>query len=160
MNEMIMRLSALSILCGTVMTVMPAGGCRKICNLLCTAAFISCLLSPLIEFDFEQYALESARLHETEAAFSQKAADTEDKLLRSVIERKYSEYILDKAMTLGISGLAVKLELRWDASGIWVPHSADFTGNWSLEQKTKLKTLIRDELGIPEERQHWNIDQH
>jgi len=157
MNDIVLQLCVLSIVCGFMMYLLPEGGCKTIGRVLCTSVLIICILEPVIEFDFESYALQSALLHETEAAFSANAKERRDNLNKTVIEQEYREYILDKANESGISEFDVKICSRWDEHEIWVPYSAEIGGSFSIEQKKELEAIIRDELGIPEERQIWKL---
>ncbi len=156
-NDIVLQLCVLSIACGFMMYILPDGGSKSIARVLCTCVLILCILEPVLDFDFESYAVQNALLHETEAEFAGKAKESLDRLNKAVIEQEYCEYILDKAKEAGISKVEVTVSSRWDTHEIWVPYSAEINGSWNLEQKNKLETIIRDELGIPEERQFWKL---
>ena len=155
MSDMVLQLSVLSVVCGALMSIMPQNGCRSALQILCAVALINCIVSPVLGFDFESFALESARLHEAEAAFSGKAVESRQRLDQLVIHQQYREYILDKASQLGLGELELELNTQWNEEGFWVPYSVEFRGCWEEYQQQKLKQIITDELGIPEERQQW-----
>lgn len=155
MSSIILQLSALSVLCGAILTLSPEGGYKHIIRILCSAVLINSILTPVIGFDFESFALESAKLHQVEASFAEDVSESKSRLNRLVIHQQYREYILDKALSLGMNDIEVEVFTQWHDDGLWVPYSLDILGRWDYSQKQQLQTLIRDELGIPEERQHW-----
>ncbi len=157
MFDTLLQLCALSVSCGAILCIIPDGGCRNVSRILCTAVLIICILEPLVEFDFDTYAVQSALVREHESAFAAEAKGIQDELTRSVIEQRYEEYILDKALELGISDIELKISTVWDVHEIWVPYSIELSGAWDKTQRGKLETIIRDDLGIPVERQFWNV---
>ncbi len=157
MADIVLQLCVLSIISGAVSYVIPEGGCKNICQILCTAALILCIIEPFQGFDFDEYAVQSALMHEYENKFLQNAQDSRNRLNKTVIELEYCEYIMDKAKDIGISQLDIELSTNWDTHEIWVPYSVDLKGSWSFEQRQKLTGIIEDELGIPEERQRWKL---
>ena len=85
-------------------------------------------------------------------------ADVEEKekqMLRAFIEQKCGAYILDEAEKMSIEGMDVKVRTKWIDEG-WVPWEASIEGTVTPEQRGRLSSVIDSELGIPEERQHWN----
>lgn len=143
------------MVCGAILTLLPEGGCKHIVRVLCSAALICAILEPVMGFDFESYAVESVKLRQMENVFKEDAGEISLRLNRTVIERQYCEYILDKAHELGLDSIEVTLDTQWHADGLWLPYYADITGRWDDSHKKRLEMLIRDDLGIPEERQHW-----
>jgi len=134
MSDLVLQLSALSMVCGAILTLFPEGGCKHITQVLCCAVLVSSILSPIIGFDFNSFALESAKLHELEASFSQEALESQSRLNRLVIQQHYCEYILDKASELGLEALEVELVTQWHEDGLWVPYSLDIFGCWDNSQ--------------------------
>lgn len=155
MSSAILQLCVLSVMCGFMMEIMPEGGAKTVCGILCTVVLIISILKPAMEIDFDVYALESARLFQLEESFSNDAKRAEDNLTKSVIQQKYCEYILCKAEDEGVGAIEVQIITRWNSDQIWVPYSCVIIGEVSTEQKRVLVDIIRDDLGIPEERQSW-----
>lgn len=154
-SELFLQLICVSLVCGAAICFIPEGGCKHICQVICTAALINSILTPFLDFDFSTYSIESAKLKEREFAFIQDATTATDNLNRAVIQGQYHEYILDKARELGLDELQAEINMQWSEEGLWLPYSAEIKGNWETAQMNKLKRLISDELGIPEERQQW-----
>lgn len=154
--DSVKQLCMLSVLCGMILTLTPEGGAKRIAELSCAAILVGIVLSSLRAIDFEDYALQNARLKEAEAMISANAEDAGNRLNRLVIEREYKAYIMDKASLLGIDDIEVTLEMRWDLSGIWVPQGAQLSADCSEDAKKHLSVILKDDLGIPFERQRWN----
>ena len=155
MSETILQLCVISVFCGVIMSLMPDGGCKTVGKMLCTCILIASVIKPLTDFDFETYALESAKLKEVEAAFADGVMESSERLQYMVIHEEYQEYILSKALLLGIDNPDVELELSWNNDGLWVPCSCKLSGEYTNEQKRKLSNILSADLGIPEERQFW-----
>lgn len=137
------------------MSIMPEGGSKTVARILCTCILIISIIKPLTDFDFESYALESAKLKEVEAVFAEGVEQSRERLQYTVIHGEYQEYILNKALLLGIADMEIELELQWDNDGVWVPYSCRLNGEHTKEQKIKLSNILSADLGIPEERQLW-----
>ena len=72
-----------------------------------------------------------------------------ERLNRLVIEQEYRAYILDKAQTMGEHLEDVSVGVRWDDGGFWVPWGAVYSNAVSED----FRDTVRNELGIPKERQ-------
>ena len=155
MADSILQLCIISVSCGAIMSIMPEGGSKTIGKILCTCILLISIIKPLTDFDFESYALESAKLREVEAVFADGAEQRRERLQYAVIHKEYSEYILNKAMLLGMLGPDIELELQWNDDGVWVPYSCKLDTECTNEQKRKLSNILSADLGIPEERQLW-----
>lgn len=158
MLDSVRSLCVLSVLCGALQSLMPEGGAKRIAGLLSTAILVITLLTPFKELDFDSFALQSAKLRETEEEILSGASDAEQKLDRLVIERECASYILNKAEELGIALASAEVDMRWDLEGLWVPYAAELSAECTQAQKDALGAFIQSELGIPYERQRWNGD--
>ena len=152
----IRQLCAMSLLCGAALTMAPEGGVKRVTEILCTAILVLTILSPLIELDYDDYALTSARRHEAETELFDRAENTGQRLNRIVIEQEYESYIMDKASDLGLNVSGVDIQVEWSLDGLWVPHGATISADGDKAVKEELGRILRDDLGIPYERQQWN----
>jgi len=155
----IRQLCALSLICGAAMSMTPEGGVKRVAELVCMASLVLAVLSPVRELDFETYAMETARLHEMEAALTQEAHQAEQRLNRLVIEQEYETYILDKAEELGIENVQAEIQVQWSLEGFWTPYAVIFKSSCTQEEKERLSRSIEQSLGIPYERQQWYADE-
>ena len=157
-SQSIRQLCALSLLCGAALSILPEGGVKRVAEVVCTASLIVALVNPLKALDMESYALESAKRQERETALISGAEATQQRLNRLVIEQEYEAYIMDKALELGLEGLAVDVEVQWSLEGLWMPYGASISGVCSQTGKEQLSALMAADLGIPYERQRWDSE--
>lgn len=157
-HQSIRQLCALSLLCGAALSILPEGGVKRVAEVVCTASLIVALVNPLKALDMGTYALETARLHEREAALTAEAEGLEQRLNRLVIEQEYEAYIMDKALEFGLEGLAADVEVQWSLEGLWMPYAANISGACSQTGREKLAALMTADLGIPYERQRWDSE--
>jgi len=132
------------------MSAAPEGSVKRIMSTVCAALLICAVLQPLKDFDIQQYALELAKIRETEAEILEQGGEMNNRLNRLVIESECESYIKDKAAAAGIE-TELKVLAQWSMEGIWVPHEVRL----SCAYNSDLAKLISSELGIPEERQTW-----
>lgn len=158
MFEGVRALCLTSVVCGAALSITPEGGAKKVAEILCAAILTVALLSPFKAFRFEDYALQSAKLHEAERQIIKGAEEAESRLNRLVIEQECISYIDSKAKELGIEQMNAVMEMRWDLEEIWVPWAVEIEAECSREQRENMSEMISAELGIPEERQRWNED--
>ncbi len=154
----IRQLCAMSVLCGAVLTLCPEGSIKRVTETVCTAVLLLALLSPIIGADIDIYALSAARRHEAERELLERADESGHRLNRLVIEGEYAAYIMDKAAQLGLTQVSAKVEARWDLEGLWVPNAAELSAAGEWWKREELQRIIRDDLGIPFERQQWYGD--
>ena len=57
MHGVIREVCALSVFCGLAMSIMPEGSVKRVAGVLCTAALLITVLTPLRDFDMDSYAL-------------------------------------------------------------------------------------------------------
>ena len=157
-HQSIRQLCALSLLCGAALSILPEGGVKRVAEVVCTASLIIAIVSPLKALDMDTYALESARRHDLESSLTADAKAAEQRLNRLVIEQEYEAYIMDKALELGLEGLAVDVEVQWSLDGLWMPYAVSLSGDCSQSGKEQLAALMTADLGIPYERQRWDSE--
>ncbi|MBQ9687188.1 MAG: hypothetical protein IJV41_11715 [Oscillospiraceae bacterium] len=158
MQNTLRELVMVSICCGAAMTLCPEGGIRQVLKLLCTAVLILSVLTAIKGFDFSVYALEQAKLTQTERELNENGKQAEARLNRRIVESQYNSYISERAMACGIQELRVEVETQWNLDGLWVPFGVTLTGHWDEGQRRLVQEILRDELGIPWERQTWISD--
>lgn len=155
MRGMLGNLILLSFLCGGAIFFCPPGGGKKILTLLCTAVLSLAILRPLLAFDMEAYALREAEVKSTEREILQNGKAGEDLLQRLALQERCERYIEQKAAAFGFSPLDAAVELQRGEEGIWLPFAATMRTDRAGEAAMMLQSLIRSDLGIPEERQVW-----
>ena len=155
MRQLLRDCIALSVVSGLALKLCPDTGARRVAALLSAVLLCLTIIRPLKDFDYDSYALQSARLHEAEEELTRNASDTAAKLDRLIMEERYAAYLSDKAAALGLDGIRIALQLQWELDGIWVPYAATVTGRWDDDGAARFGALLTSELGIPPERQYW-----
>ncbi|HPS75324.1 MAG TPA: hypothetical protein PLD83_02670 [Oscillospiraceae bacterium] len=154
LKNWLLALAGAAVVCSLAVTLTPEGRFRRITSLVCGAAMIAALISPLCRFDTAAYA---SGLAQYRAAAAQAAGDGEkisEALNRTYIQEQCEAYILDKAEKLG-ANVDVRITARWDTGGWWYPYSAQITGD-AGGGKSALTEAMEAELGIPAQRQDWS----
>ena len=76
-------------------------------------------------------------------------------LLRELIRSQTEELLTGRARQLG-ADLSFRVELcRDEAAGLDVPWSVEIRGTADEDSRSALAAFLRDEIGIPPERQRW-----
>lgn len=156
MDGLLRELCGLSILCGAALSIAPEGAVKRVLEILCSAALLTALLTPLKGIDLESYALQLAKYKEDEAALTAKGDEMNNRLNRLVIEGECNSYIMDKAKEKGVDVKEAEVELKWSTEGLWYPYSARIVSNAEGAEKAALIDALKSELGIPEERVTWS----
>ena len=154
-SDAILQLCAVSVICGLILTICPNGSCKSVMQILCTAMLICAIVEPIINIDFESYIEQSVKVGEIEDAFLLEIENVRENLSQTVMQEECCEYILDKAMELGLEQIEVKVTAEKDGKGVCLPYASEVIGRWCPEQKIQLEQMLENELGIPKERQTW-----
>ena len=155
-KDSVRQLCMLSVFCGAALSICPEGNVKKITSVLVTAGLILTILSPFKSIDFDDYALQTAKLSQREAELSADGAQISRRLNRIVIQQEYESYIMDKAAQLDLNILSLKVGVSWSTDGLWVPYSAEIAADTDEMKQRRLSGVITADLGIPAERQHWH----
>ena len=145
---------AACVLCALAERLMPPGPVKRAGSVTCGLVLLWAVLSPLARPDLmsgqawlEDY-LDSLEQRETELR-GQVNEGT-----KVLIEQEYAAYIVDKAAEWGITCTA-RVECRAGEEGLYFPETAAVTGSLSGEEQSRLSQMIREDLGVPEERQTY-----
>lgn len=160
MSAALRNVIALSVMGGAGLYLCPAGGPRRVMSLLCTAMIGAAILAPLRELDFDLLSLQEARLSSAEADILQRSRQSEALLQKLTLQKNCEDYIEEKGRSLGLTAVEATVELRWDREAeSWLPFSVRIRASGSKDDAERLRCQIRDELGIPPERQEWTPDE-
>lgn len=158
MHSALRELIALSLLLGLSLHLCPEGGVRQVLTILSAALLGLAVLKSVRVIDYDAFALDTAKLHEAEHTIDEAGERAAQRLERLYIEDEYAAYVQSRAERLGLSGLQVEIEVEWAYDGLWVPHASHITGSVGDAERAALARTLRDELGIPAERQYWHED--
>lgn len=128
------------------------GGAAAIGRILCALFVAFTVFTPLTQVRLSDVTFWLPDISaEADAAVAQGRL-TSDNALKECISQKLEAYILDKAAQYGVA-LSVRVELSDDAMP--VPKRVHLQGNVSPYTKTRLQSMIAEDLGIDKENQLW-----
>lgn len=145
-----LQLIAGALICGILLSIVPAGSCEKLLRLLCGIFLTVILLSPLtniqldLELDLFHDAIEEGR---RQAASGVKLARQER---LSIISQGLEAYILDKA---GQKGADLHVTVTLNENGL--PVEVELRGKSTEKTRQELTDMIAKDLGIAKENQRW-----
>ena len=145
-----------AVFCALATALCPEGRPKRVLRAACGVVMAAALLSPVAALDTEALPKAMARYSEAARRQAESAAESADRLNRTIIESECEAYILDKAAQLGLDGLWAEVTARWSDEGFWYPWEARLGRPES--GRAELERLIEAELGIPAERQSWEAE--
>lgn len=157
MKDLLLQLCALSVFCGLALGLTPEGSGKKATSLCCVLLLMISVLTAFKSFDYAGYSLDLARYREMGKELANQAEEQKERLSRHVIEQECAEYIINRAVALGVTDLRAEVSARWDSAGVWVPDSVRIIGTLQSNQRAELQALISADLGIDDEHQEWMI---
>lgn len=159
MREAVRSLISLSFFCGAALYFCPEGGVKRILALLCTAVIAAAALSSIKEFDFVALSLAEARLGSAEAEILQSGRESGDRLRMLFLEENCARYLERKADELNLELLGAELKIMAEENGELLPYSVAIRASGTEDSAEKLSRIIKEELGIPLERQAWTLNE-
>ena len=127
---------------------------KSVVSMLCGLVMLLTILKPLKVTNWYSYSdfFDEVNLDaEYASAFGQQQAQTE---MERIISEQTKSYIFDKAAAMGAQ-LDITVEIE-TVNNIPVPVAIKLEGSISPYAKTSMKEIIKNDIGIPEDRQEWN----
>ena len=150
----ILSVTAAAIVTAILLSLAGHGSMAGPVKLLAGIFMTLSVVSPVLRLDLPDPAawlLDYAASGQTAAAMGEEMADD---AAQAFIKSRTEAYILDKAALYGVS-LAADVTL--DDEG--VPVSVILTGAVSPYARNRLTKIIREDLGLGEEAQHWRSNE-
>lgn len=152
-RDYLLAISAAAILCGIVSRLLGKKGTpAAIGKMLCGVFLALAVMQPLSRFRpgiWEEFSFD---MEQTAAQAVEKGQVETKKAVAKIIKERCEAYILEKAAQMQTK-LTVEVFLSDD--NIPVPNGVRLQGAVSPAAKSRLQTLISEELGIPKEKQIW-----
>jgi len=159
MRAALRSLIALSLLGGAALYLCPEVGGKRIMKLLVTAVLVAAALEPLRTLDYDLLSVEEARLSSSEIEIRLDSERKTDRLKEQLFRQNCERYITARAQALGLNVKEIEIALTGDSEESLRPESARLRVSGGAEEMERLCRLMRDELGIPVERQVWITDE-
>ena len=109
-----------AVFCALATALCPEGRPKRVLRAACGVVMAAALLSPVAALDTEALPKAMARYSEAARRQAESAAESADRLNRTIIESECEAYILDKAAQLGLDGLRAEVTARWSDEGFWL----------------------------------------
>ncbi len=159
MQTVLKTLIAMSVFGGALLFLCPAGGVRRVMGMLFTAVLITAAVAPVHGFDYDLFSLGEARLNSAEAEIILSSAKSETLLKKLLLQKNCERWLEEQASKYGLIISSARVELIQDEWGNWLPYAASVRADGSPEEAERLIEHLRNELGIPPERQEWTLNE-
>ena len=157
MKTYLLRLTAAAVLSALMGQLAPKGPSGRAARIASGLLILVVAFAPIGEIDTLAAAEDLMGKIKSDPLQTEFLEKANRELMSSLISEETEAYILDKARSLGLSP-KVQVTMRME-DGIPVPWEAEVTGTATDIQKQTLSQIISEDLGIPEERQHWNLQE-
>ena len=149
---------AVSLLCAVAEALMPSGAVKRVGRLVCGLVLVGAILSPAARLD-----VDGGRRWLERYLFSVQAREAElehevNSQIKIIIEQEYAAYILDKAAQLGLD-CTVRVECGLSEEGLYLPVRTEVAGLSTAGSQRELIRIIKEDLGVPEERQFYEEEE-
>lgn len=128
---------------------------KRVCKLAGSLLLLLVTMGPILRLDQQDWEellqLDTQVMEEAEQALSEQ----NNLMYESIIEEETEAYILDKAEALGVQ-CQVEVVVQWEDE-IPQPWSVRVKGTWTQAQRDRLSNMLVEELGIPQERQSFEV---
>lgn len=150
-REYLLSVTAVSILCGIISTLVGKKGVvSSILKLLMGTVLALTVIHPLVNLQITQFHWYIDGLSTDVQAAVSHGEDMSVQAMEGIIKSETQAYILDKAASLEVD-LDVDVILN-----DMVPAEVHLSGPVSPNARTQISDWIADNLGIPREAQHWD----
>ena len=147
---------AASLLCALADALTPEGGVKRVQRLVCGLVLSAVVLGPVVRLDVEggQRWLEDY----FDGLELQRTQLREETGLRTIIERSFGAYIVDKAAQLGLPPVQARVECR-EEEGTYLPAALHITGSLSPEERELLSRAWEEDLGVARGEQTYDEEE-
>lgn len=152
MQQWITGVTAAAIIGALAQSLMPEGGAKSAGRLVAGLLVLLAVVKPAAELDVTALSGALAEYHLRSAADTDTLTETNEALVKMIIEERIAAYISDKAQELGIA-CTVRVTCRYGEDGTVWPGSAVITGELTGEERSRLARLLEAELAIGQENQ-------
>ncbi|NLV50633.1 MAG: hypothetical protein GXY20_08080 [Clostridiales bacterium] len=159
LRKWILAVAAASLFSGIATVMAPSGKLKRTVSCVCGIMTVAVIINSFTGFNFSDYASNLIQFRITESEYLQLLQEENAMLLKAIIEDKTRAYILDKALSLGVSEIVIDVQTKASGENYPYPYSIVYYGNVQESVKTELISYVESEIGIPEERQYWREDE-
>lgn len=152
LSRYVLSVICVCLICGVWTELTDKTGSGKLIRLICSVFLAFTLARPLIALRLPEWeAGKNNFLRDAEEATSQ-GEKIRLQSIRAIIRQESEAYILKEAKSIGA---ALDVEVELDMSDPPVPYAVTLRGAFDADIESTLSKAIKDEFGIPKERQTW-----
>lgn len=157
MEQWLMGMACASLVLVVSGALVKSGGGQKVCKLAGSLLLLLVTVGPILRMDQQDWERilqwDTQVMEEAEQGLEER----NNLMYESFIEEETEAYILDKADALGVH-CQVEVVVQWEDE-IPQPWSACVTGTWTKTQQEALAEVLEEDLGIPRQRQSFEVMQ-
>lgn len=154
-GKYLLSVIASAMLLNLTQILLPKGSVRKVAGFLGGLLIVLAVLSPVVDLDMSSLADSLTQFQFETEAMGAGLAENDREWMAAIIKDQCETYIWDKANTLS-ADLEVEVILS-EEDEYPIPVSVKLTGKATPEQKSRIAECISGDMGIPVQRQEWNI---
>lgn len=154
LREWLLGVACTAMVLAIAQSLAPEGGVKRVCRLAGGLALLLAVVGPVLRLDggLLSQVLEE---HSSEArSYENDLKEKNNLLYQTIIEEAAAAYIVDKAEEMGILCQA-EVTFSYDEDGVPCPWEVTAWGVWTQEGREAVGRLLKDELGVPPQRQHY-----
>lgn len=155
MEQWVLGVTCASLVMVVSGALVQGSGGKRVCKLVGSLLLLLVTVGPVLglsQQDWEELLeLDSNVMEEAEQALSEQ----NNLMYESIIVQETEAYILDKAEALGVQ-CQVEVVVQWEDE-LPKPWEVELTGTWSQAQKDSLSHMLQEDLGIPPQRQRFEV---
>ena len=157
MEQWLMGVACASFVLAVSGALVKGSSGRRVCKLAGSLLLLLVTVGPILRIDQEDWErmlqLDTQVMEEAEQGLEEQ----NNLMYESIIAEETEAYISDKADSLGIE-CQVEVVVQWEDE-IPQPWSACVTGTWTQAQQEALAGVLEEDLGIPRQRQSFEVIQ-
>jgi hypothetical protein len=152
----ILGIAAASIIAAILTALSPQGKARKITMFASGFMLMVAMIKPILGFDFSVFSSAVMQYGTMGKEYSGLITEKNDSLLKTIIEDRSCAYISDKATSLGIENIKVKVNTKKGDGGYPYPYEVYISAKYNGAEKKALTDYLESEFGVPGIRQYWS----
>ena len=152
-RQYLLSVTASAIICSLITSITEKKGTyAAIVRMLCGLFMAITMISPLLHIRLSDFSVYYGSIMADADTAASNGSFMANEAMAAIIKRETETYILDKASSMGLS---LEVEVSLSDSDTQQPQKVWLRGAASPYAKQKLKEMIANDLGIPEENQTW-----
>ncbi len=154
LRQWICGVTCAAMIAALCQAIIPKGPAARVGRLAAGLLVALAAMRPFFGLDLEGIGQELRTAGESRQAYVQTLERQNEELWKEVIEQDTAAYILDKAKSQGID-CGAEVTCAAGGDGALYPERVRIVGALTEQQREQISWLLRDELGVPPDRQEF-----